>query len=53
MVLINLFNKFYIDFYLKLTKKVPVIFDNLRGYDGHLIMQEISLFDVEIHGFYN
>ena len=33
---------------LKLTKKGPVIFHNLRGYDDHLIMQEISNFDVEI-----
>ena len=23
---------------LKLTKKVPVIFNNLRDYDGHIIM---------------
>ena len=31
-----------------MTKQVPVIFHNLRGYDGHLIMKEISKFDVEI-----
>ena len=31
-----------------MTKKVPVIFHNLRGYDGHLTMQEISKFDVDI-----
>ena len=33
---------------LKLTKNSPVIFPNLRGYDGHLIMLEISKFDVGI-----
>ena len=32
----------------RLTKKIPVIFDNLRGYDSHLIMQEIGKFDVKI-----
>ena len=33
---------------LKITKKVPVIFHNLREYDGHLIMKEINNFDVII-----
>ena len=33
---------------LKLTKKVAVIFRNLKGYDSHLIMPEIDKFDVKI-----
>ena len=33
---------------LQLTKKVPIIFLNLRGYDNHLIFHELKNFDVKI-----
>ena len=33
---------------LQSTKKVPVTFQNLRGYDSHLIFCELSKFDVKI-----
>ena len=33
---------------LQLTKKIPVIFYNLRGYDSHLIFIELDKFDVKI-----
>ena len=32
----------------QLTKKVAVIFRNLRGYDSHLIFNELDKFDVKI-----
>ena len=31
---------------LKVTKKIPVIFHNLRRYGNHLIINEIGKFDV-------
>ena len=32
----------------QLTKKIHVIFHNLRGYDSHLIFNELDKFDVKI-----
>ena len=32
----------------KLSKKVPLIFYNLKGYDSHLIFKELSKFNVKI-----
>ena len=32
----------------KLNKKVHVIFHNIKGYDSHLIIKEISKFDVKV-----
>ena len=32
----------------QITKKVPVIFHNLRGYDSYLIFNELEKYDVKI-----
>ena len=33
---------------LKMSKKVTVIFHNLKGYDSHLIFKELTRFDLKI-----
>ena len=39
-------NKYNIN--LRLPKKLPIIFHNLQGYDGHMIFKELNNFDVDI-----
>ena len=36
----------------QLTKKIPVIFNNLKGYDNHLVFSELHKFNLarKIHG---
>ena len=36
---------------LKISKKLPVIFHNLRGYDSHLIFKQLSKFNCKISLF--
>ena len=38
---------------LQLTKKVPLIFYNLRSYDSHLIFSELDKFDGKIDAIPN
>ena len=33
---------------LRIPKKLPTIFHNLQGYDGHIIFKELNNFDVDI-----
>ena len=33
---------------LRIPKKLPIIFDNLQGYDGHIIFKELNNFDVDV-----
>ena len=33
---------------LRLPRKLPIIFNNLQGYDGHIIFKELNNFNVDI-----
>ena len=34
---------------LRLNHKIPIVFHNLKSYDSHLIMQELSKFNFKIN----
>ena len=38
----------YCNINFKLTKKIPVIFPNLKGYDSHLIFSELHKFNLKV-----
>ena len=40
--------KFEYNMNLRLLKKLPIIFHNLQGYDGHIIYKKLNNFDVDI-----
>ena len=48
MIWIGLLRQDNIKVHLKLNKKVPAIFHNLKGYDNHLIINEIGKFNVKV-----
>ena len=48
MIWIGLLRQDNIEVHLKLNKKVPAIFHNLKGYDNHLIINEIGKFNVKV-----
>ena len=37
----------YCNIIFQLTKKVPVIFQNLRGYDSHLVFSKLNKFNAK------
>ena len=36
------------DLKLKISRKLPIIFHNLQGYDGHIIFKELNNFYVDV-----
>ena len=33
---------------MRIPRKIPIIFHNLQGYDGHIILKELNNFDIAI-----
>ena len=33
---------------LRISRKLPIMFHNLQGYDGHIIFKELNNFDIDI-----